>query len=304
MRKRWLRGAIISRSVYVLMDRRRPIAYGVLNRNFFQRWFIEMLYVVPESRRQGRGVELLGYLEAQTRGASEVWTSANRSNRPMRRLLTKRGFVLSGRVSGLDEGDPELIFVKRGPNQPADRMPVHSPRKIGRQQARHRSPLTLGRENDSTENNGGEYPGMSQNRRIRCGVRCLDQDVVFEARKSLARAPILTIPYICKISGQEEEVLLLSKELAGGVADQVANLRDWLDALFAAATLRTQLCECDLATLAQIPETEVLERIDRMEEAGVLTRQRIDAMNYYCVPPGPTREKISAGLEPYLNAPL
>lgn len=40
----------------------------------------------------------------------ELWTSTNQSNQPMQRLLERLGFLPSGVIEGLDEGDPELVF--------------------------------------------------------------------------------------------------------------------------------------------------------------------------------------------------
>ena len=41
---------------------------------------------------------------------TEIWTSTNRSNLPMRELLARSGFTESGFIEGLDPGDPELVF--------------------------------------------------------------------------------------------------------------------------------------------------------------------------------------------------
>jgi GNAT superfamily N-acetyltransferase len=112
-RRRWLRAAILNRCVYVLTREGLIAGYGVLTKSFFQRPFIEMLLVAEEERRKGCGDALLARLESVASRAGEVWTSTNRSNKPMRRLLRKRGFVFCGRVSGLDAGDPELFYVKK-----------------------------------------------------------------------------------------------------------------------------------------------------------------------------------------------
>jgi hypothetical protein len=42
-----------------------------------------------------------------------VFTSTNRSNTPMRTLLDRDGWSFSGELSGLDDGDPELVFWRR-----------------------------------------------------------------------------------------------------------------------------------------------------------------------------------------------
>ena len=42
----------------------------------------------------------------------KLWTSTNQSNAPMCALLSRLGFILSGQIDNLDDGDPELVFVR------------------------------------------------------------------------------------------------------------------------------------------------------------------------------------------------
>jgi ribosomal protein S18 acetylase RimI-like enzyme len=87
------------------------VGYGVLEKSFFGRDFIELLMVDKAARREGIGRALLRYLIAQCREES-VWTSTNTSNDAMQALVTSEGFIESGIVHGLDPDDPELIFRK------------------------------------------------------------------------------------------------------------------------------------------------------------------------------------------------
>jgi GNAT superfamily N-acetyltransferase len=109
----WLRRAIAERGSWVLVQRGQIVAHGVLRRSFFDRWFVESLYVAASLRRTGCGSRLLDFLEARAEPAGEIWTSTNRSNRPMQQLLRVRGYQRCGRIIRLDPGDPELIFRKR-----------------------------------------------------------------------------------------------------------------------------------------------------------------------------------------------
>ena len=84
-------------------------AYAVMHRHFFGCAFIEMLMVGESHRRSGLGVALLAHIQTECRG-QKLFTSTNRSNAPMRRLLERLGFVESGVVEHLDEGDPEQIY--------------------------------------------------------------------------------------------------------------------------------------------------------------------------------------------------
>ena len=43
---------------------------------------------------------------------SLIYISTNLSNLPMQSLLAKLGYRLSGVIHHLDEGDPELVYVK------------------------------------------------------------------------------------------------------------------------------------------------------------------------------------------------
>ena len=81
-------------------------------RHFYGRDFIDLLIVVPEHRRQGLGRELMRTAIAAA-GTSTVFTSTNESNAPMRALLEAEGWSLSGKLDGLDEGDPELVYYLR-----------------------------------------------------------------------------------------------------------------------------------------------------------------------------------------------
>ena len=74
---------------------------------FFGKPFVSLLVVSPDARRLGLGAGLLSH----SSGAyPEVWTSTNRSNSAMRKLLDKVGWRYCGELSGLEEGDPERFY--------------------------------------------------------------------------------------------------------------------------------------------------------------------------------------------------
>lgn len=87
------------------------LGYGVLEYTFFENGFVSMVYVHPNSRQRGVGIGLMRYLEA-TCQTPKLFTSTNLSNLPMQSLLAKLGYRLSGVIHDLDEGDPELVYVK------------------------------------------------------------------------------------------------------------------------------------------------------------------------------------------------
>jgi GNAT superfamily N-acetyltransferase len=87
------------------------LGYAVLEYNFFEQGFVSLLYVRDENRRSGVGSALMRHLENICR-TKKLFTSTNLSNLPMQALLERLGFHLSGVIHDLDEGDPELVFVK------------------------------------------------------------------------------------------------------------------------------------------------------------------------------------------------
>jgi GNAT superfamily N-acetyltransferase len=87
------------------------VGYGVLNQTFFEQNFVPLIVVAHGARRKGIGITILRELASRCRG-TKLFTSTNSSNTPMRALLLKCGFVESGCIDNLDEGDPELIFVR------------------------------------------------------------------------------------------------------------------------------------------------------------------------------------------------
>ena len=88
-----------------------PAGYGVLDYSFYEYGFVPLIYVDAGYRCRGAGRLLLGHLESLCR-TPKLFTSTNLSNLAMQALLLKRGYQLSGVIHDLDEGDPELVYVK------------------------------------------------------------------------------------------------------------------------------------------------------------------------------------------------
>ena len=89
----------------------RAVGYVIATTHFFSRPFIDLVVVAEDRRRQGIGTALMAACEAAHED-DRIFTSTNESNAPMRALLAKAGYQVSGVIENLDPGDPELVFVK------------------------------------------------------------------------------------------------------------------------------------------------------------------------------------------------
>lgn len=88
------------------------VGYAEMAPTFFQQPFVSLLSVRPEQHRQGVASALMQAMETKCLGG-KLFTSTNQSNSAMQALLAKMDYRLCGAIEELDEGDPELIFVKR-----------------------------------------------------------------------------------------------------------------------------------------------------------------------------------------------
>ncbi len=86
--------------------------FAIMNYTFFDNAFIELLMVAEKHRHCGIGSALLNYLFTECK-TQKLFTSTNKSNEPMRKLLGKTGFTFCGEIDALDEGDPEMVFFRK-----------------------------------------------------------------------------------------------------------------------------------------------------------------------------------------------
>ena len=111
-RREFILRAVNASTCYAAVIEQGVIGYGVLNYTFYRQGYVEMLYVAADQRRRGAGTTLLEHMERQCQ-TPKLFTSTNLSNLPMQALLAKRGYMLSGVIHNLDEGDPEIVYCKR-----------------------------------------------------------------------------------------------------------------------------------------------------------------------------------------------
>ena len=99
------------RAIIALIDE-VVVGYAALEYTFFSNGFISMLMVDRASRRKGVAATLVKHLEEMCE-TDKLFTSTNESNKPMQGLMQSMSYEPSGTVYNLDEGDPELFYVKK-----------------------------------------------------------------------------------------------------------------------------------------------------------------------------------------------
>jgi GNAT superfamily N-acetyltransferase len=105
-----IRAHVFGGRCWVHSGQARMDGYAVLlPHHFFGRDFVDLLVVASSVRRSGIATGLLRAL-VRMEGTEQVFTSTNRSNTPMRELLRKEGWQLSGELDGLDADDGEMVF--------------------------------------------------------------------------------------------------------------------------------------------------------------------------------------------------
>jgi ribosomal protein S18 acetylase RimI-like enzyme len=95
-----------------LMDD-KVVGFAILGTSLlFHQEFMELLIVHPAYWRQGIGTAIIRRLERLCT-TTKFFTSTNESNTRAWKTYEANGFVRSGYIENLDEGDPEIIYFKR-----------------------------------------------------------------------------------------------------------------------------------------------------------------------------------------------
>lgn len=95
---------------FVALEGGQVAGYIVFNHSFYLKPFIQFLCVHPGFRRRGVANELLEYVEGICDG-ERLFTSTESDNLPMLRLLSRRGYRVSGVIENIQER-VEVVFCK------------------------------------------------------------------------------------------------------------------------------------------------------------------------------------------------
>nr|WP_102265061.1 GNAT family N-acetyltransferase [Mesobacillus jeotgali] len=112
-----------SRREYIkkaIEDERCIVAYNIKNQivgfllfdtHFFDCSFISLIIVRPTERRKGYATALIDYF-INISPTRKIFSSTNKSNKSMQEVFKVNGFIESGFIENLDEGDPEIIYYR------------------------------------------------------------------------------------------------------------------------------------------------------------------------------------------------
>lgn len=111
LHRQTLQEAVRFHTAYLGICDGETAGFAIFDYSFYRLGFLSLLFVLPQYRHKGVASALMHFLE-QNCTTPKLFTSTNLSNLPMQTLLVKRGYLLAGIIHHLDEGDPELVYVK------------------------------------------------------------------------------------------------------------------------------------------------------------------------------------------------
>jgi ribosomal protein S18 acetylase RimI-like enzyme len=107
-----IKSSVENRQCLIAKDSGSVAGFLIFNRSFFGNFFIGLVVVNQAFRQRGIGSALIKHFENGMK-KNKIFTSTNRSNKAMQKLLVNSGYDESGIIYNLDEDDPEIIFFKQ-----------------------------------------------------------------------------------------------------------------------------------------------------------------------------------------------
>ncbi len=107
----YIRKAIEEKRCIVANDKSRIAGILIFDTHFFDCSFISLIIVRPTERRKGYATSLIEYF-VNISPTKKIFSSTNKSNLRMQEVFKANGFLQSGFIENLDEGDPEIIYFK------------------------------------------------------------------------------------------------------------------------------------------------------------------------------------------------
>ncbi|MBJ8104502.1 MULTISPECIES: N-acetyltransferase [Bacillus] len=108
-RRNYIKHAIDAGNCIITKEDNSISGFLTYDTNFFDCTFLSLIIVSPVKRRRGHASSLISYMLRHS-PTQKIFSSTNESNESMQKVFKANGFIRSGIIENLDEGDPELIF--------------------------------------------------------------------------------------------------------------------------------------------------------------------------------------------------
>jgi ribosomal protein S18 acetylase RimI-like enzyme len=110
-RREYIKKSIEEARCIVAKNQNCIAGFLIYETHFFESSFISLIIVSPRERRKGHATSLMESFVAIS-PTDKIFSSTNKSNLTMQKVFLANGFVESGYIENLDEGDPEYIYFK------------------------------------------------------------------------------------------------------------------------------------------------------------------------------------------------
>ena len=108
-RRNYIKKAIEEERCVAIKNDFSLVGFLIFDIHFFDCSFISLIIVKPTERRKGYAKSLMKYFISIS-PTKKIFSSTNQSNKRMQEVFEANGFIQSGFVENLDEGDPEIIY--------------------------------------------------------------------------------------------------------------------------------------------------------------------------------------------------
>ncbi|MDW0118647.1 GNAT family N-acetyltransferase [Sporosarcina thermotolerans] len=110
-RRKYIKKAIEEERCIAIKNEFSFVGFLIYDIHFFDCSFISLIIVKPTERRKGYATCLIDYFISIS-PTKKIFSSTNQSNKRMQEVFKENGFIQSGYVENLDDGDPEIIYFK------------------------------------------------------------------------------------------------------------------------------------------------------------------------------------------------
>ncbi|MEK3981676.1 GNAT family N-acetyltransferase [Psychrobacillus sp. FSL K6-2836] len=108
-RRKYINKAIEEDRCIAIKNESSVVGFLIFDIHFFNCSFISLIIIKPTERRKGYATSLIEYFISIS-PTNKIFSSTNQSNITMQEVFKAIGFMQSGIIENLDEGDPEIIY--------------------------------------------------------------------------------------------------------------------------------------------------------------------------------------------------